>query len=242
VNTESPAAARPPTTGVAVAPSDVPTAGRKVSVVSRVVEEIRQMLRTGELVPGQQVRQESLAARLGVSRIPVREALKALETEGVLRHEPHVGYSVARLNADELRQAYLMRRALETEVLLALPRLDAAQLRELTEVNAALGDEVTAADIARIVAANHHFHFTMFRYSGLNMVVDEIDRIWKMTEAYRTVHLYDSGARRRVVREHRSMIAALRRGDNAAVVELMTVHRDKTVADLHTALGLRPGP
>jgi DNA-binding GntR family transcriptional regulator len=46
---------------------------------------------------------------------------------------------------------------------------------------------VTAADIARIVAANHHFHFTMFRYSGLNMVVDEIDRIWKMTEAYRTV-------------------------------------------------------
>jgi DNA-binding GntR family transcriptional regulator len=225
-----------------VGPSDVPTAGRKVSVVSRAVEEIRQMMRTGELVPGQQVRQESLAVRLGVSRIPVREALKALETEGVMRHEPHVGYSVARLNADELRQAYLMRKALETEVLLALPRLNAAQLRELTEVNAAIGDEVTAADINRIAAANHHFHFTMFRYSGLNMVADEIDRIWKMTEAYRTVHLYDSGARRRVVREHRSMIAALRRGDNAAVVELMNIHRDKTVADLHTALGLRPGP
>jgi DNA-binding GntR family transcriptional regulator len=241
MNTESSTAARPPTTGGGVGPWDVPAAGRKVSVVSRVVEEIRQMMRTGELVPGQQVRQESLAVRLGVSRIPVREALKALETEGVMRHEPHVGYSVARLNADELRQAYLMRRALETEVLLALPRLNAAQLRELTEVNAAIGDEVTAADINRIAAANHRFHFTMFRYSGLNMVADEIDRIWKMTEAYRTVHLYDSGARRRVVREHRSMIAALRRGDNAAVVELMNIHRDKTVADLHTALGLRPG-
>ena len=214
--------------------------GRRVSVVSRVVDELRHMLRSGELVPGQQVRQEQLAVRLGVSRIPVREALKAMETEGMLRHEPHVGYSVARLGADELRQAYLMRRALETEVLLALPRLGAEALRELTAINAAIGVEVTAGDIMQIVAANHTFHFTMFRHSGLHLIVDEIDRIWKMTDAYRTVHLYDSAARRRVAREHRTMITALRRGDNAALVELMNAHRDATVADLGNALLLRP--
>lgn len=212
--------------------------GRKVSVVSRVVDEIRRMMRSGELLPGQQVRQESLAVRLGVSRIPVREALKALETEGMLRHEPHVGYSVTRLNADELRQAYLMRRALESEVLLALPRLSSAQLRELTELNTVIADAVAAADINRITADNHAFHFTMFRYSGLNLVVDEIARLWQMTDAYRSVHLYDSAARRRVVREHRAMITALRKGDNATVVELMNAHRDTTVADLGAALGL----
>jgi DNA-binding GntR family transcriptional regulator len=80
------------------------------------------------------------------------------------------------------------------------------------------------------------------------MVVDEIDRIWKMTEAYRTVHLYDSGARRRVVREHRSMIAALRRGDNAAVVELglairgrgITVSTGAQVAGEASARARRP--
>lgn len=223
----------------AAAAPETPADRRKVSVVSRVVDEIRHMMRAGDLAPGHQVRQEQLAVRLGVSRIPVREALKALETEGVLRHEPHVGYSVARLNADELRQAYLVRRALESEVLLALPRLGAEQLRELTEINAEVAAAVTTGDIRLIAATNHTFHFVMFRYSGLQMVVDEIDRMWKMTEAYRSVHLYDSGARRRVVREHRSMIAALRRGDNAAVVELMNTHRDKTVADLHTALGFR---
>lgn len=214
------------------------TGPRRVSVVSRVVDEIRAMMRAGELVPGQQVRQVSLAVSLGVSRIPVREALKALETEGVLRHEPHVGYSVARLNADELRQAYVMRRALETEVLLALPRLGAPALRELAEINAGIGDEVGGAgDITRIAAANHTFHFAMFRHSGLDLVVTEIERIWQMTDAYRTVHLYDSAARRRIVREHRSMIAALRRGDNAAVVELMNTHRDLTIADLGPTLG-----
>lgn len=211
---------------------------RRTSVVSRVVDEVRAMMRAGDLLPGQQVRQESLAVALGVSRIPVREALKALETEGVLRHEPHVGYSVTRLNADELRQAYLMRRALETEVLLALPRLGAAALRELAEINSGIGEEIGgAADIAAISAANHAFHFAMFRHSGLDLVVAEVERIWQMTDAYRTVHLYDSAARRRVVREHRSMIAALRRGDNAAVVELMNTHRDLTVADLSPTLG-----
>ena len=214
--------------------------GRKVTVVSRVVEEIRALMRSGELMPGQQVRQEQLAARLGVSRIPVREALKALESEGVLRHEPHVGYSVARLNADELRQAYLMRRALETEVLLVLPRLGTAQLRELTELNNGIADEVGTGDVARIAALNHEFHFTMFRYSGLQMVVDEIERIWAMTEAYRSVHLYDSGARKRIVREHRSMVAALRRGDNAGLVELMDIHRDITVADLSRGVLVQP--
>lgn len=217
--------------------SDAEAAPRRESVVSRVVGEIRQMMRSGELVPGQQVRQESLASALGVSRIPVREALKALQTEGVLRHEPHVGYSVTRLNADELRQAYLMRRALESEVLRALPRLDQAALRELTAINARIAEEVVGGDIARIAAANHDFHFTMFGFSGLGLVVAEIERIWRMTDAYRTVHLYDSTARRRVVREHKTMITALRRGDNEAVVDLMNTHRDLTVVDLGPTLG-----
>ncbi|MEJ2866325.1 GntR family transcriptional regulator [Actinomycetospora sp. OC33-EN08] len=211
---------------------------RRVTSVARVVDEIRAMLRSRELVPGQQVRQESLAARLGVSRIPVREALKSLETEGVMRHEPHVGYTVARLSADELAQVYLMRRALETEVLRALPKLTSAQLGELTTLNEAIVADVEATDVAAIVAGNRAFHFAMFGYSGLDLVVAEIGRLWMRSEPYRTVHLYDAQGRKRVVREHRRMITALRRGDNEAVVELMNAHRDVTVSDLHAALGL----
>lgn len=213
---------------------------RRGTSVARVVDGIRAMLRSRELVPGQQVRQESLAARLGVSRIPVREALKTLEAEGVMRHEPHVGYSVTRLNADELAQVYLMRRALETEVLRALPRLSAAQLSELTRLNEAIGADVERVDVAGIVAGNQAFHFTMFGFSGLDLVVEEIDRLWRRSEPYRTVHLYDAQSRKRVMREHRKMITALRRGDTDGVVALMNAHRDLTVSDLHAALGLPP--
>lgn len=211
---------------------------RPASSVSRVVTEIRAMLRARELVPGQQVRQEALAARLGVSRVPVREALKALESEGVLRHEPNVGYAVTRLNAGELAQVYLMRRALETEVLQALPRLSAAQLRELTALNDAIAERVADGDVTGIVETNQAFHFAMFAFSGMDLVMVEIERLWRMSEAYRTVHLYDAEKRRRVVREHKKMITALRRGDNPSLIQMMDAHRDKTVADLRYSLGL----
>lgn len=217
-----------------------PEAPRRPTSVTRVIDEIHAMLRSRELVPGQQVRQESLAGRLGVSRGPVREALKALEAEGVMHHEPHVGYTVGRLNADELAQIYLMRRALETEVLRSLPRLTTAQVKHLNELNDAIATEVERADVAAILARNQEFHFAMFSLSGLDLVVAEIERLWRRTEPYRTLHLYDEAGRKRIVREHRRMITALRQGDHNGVVELMNTHRDLTVSDLHSTLRVPP--
>ncbi|MGW1679425.1 GntR family transcriptional regulator [Saccharopolyspora sp. NPDC002376] len=204
--------------------------------VGRAVEQIRQMMRSQELLPGQPLRQEALAERLGVSRVPVREALKALEAEGVVRHQPNVGYTVTRLSSEELRQAYLMRGALEAVVLRELPRLSTAQIVELSELNDQIAQAADEVDVLRMTELNHDFHFVIFRASGLRLVVDEIERIWKMTEAYRSVYLYDETARRRIVREHRQLINALRRGHTEKAIGIMDSHRDATPAQLAATL------
>ncbi|MCX2730335.1 GntR family transcriptional regulator [Saccharopolyspora sp. NFXS83] len=223
-------------------PAVAAAAGGKPSSVRRAIDQIRTMLRSQEILPGQSLRQEALAERLGVSRVPVREALKALEGEGVLHHRPNVGYTVARLSADELRQAYLMRAALETVVLREIPRLTTGQLAELTALNERIAEAAAAPDVALMLELNHEFHFAVFRHSGLNLVVDEIERVWQRTEVYRTVYLYDEASRRRIVREHRQLITALRRGSTERAVELMNAHRDATRDTLAPSLSPAPAP
>src|SRR5437879_5618000 len=100
--------------------------------VLRVVDGIKHMIVSGDLLPGQQLRQEQMAATLGVSRLPVREGLRQLVADGLVTHEHNVGFAVARLSRSEFDQIYLMRRLLETEAIRSLPRLTAEQLAEIT--------------------------------------------------------------------------------------------------------------
>ncbi len=205
----------------------------------RVTDLIRAQLRSQELLPGQPLRQDALAASLGVSRVPVREALKTLESEGVVQHTPNAGYTVVRLSNAELQQSYTMRRLLESELLKSLPRLSRDDLAELQSINERVKQALSDMDVSAASEANREFHFTMFRHSGQEFIVAELERIWKMTDAYRSLYLYDAHARRVVCHEHTQMITALRRGHNERVVELMNQHRG--AAQLHIEAPAGPG-
>ncbi|TDD31057.1 GntR family transcriptional regulator [Actinomadura sp. KC06] len=196
------------------------------------VARIREMITVMELLPGQQIRQEDMASRLSVSRAPIREALGILQSEGVLDYQRNVGYSVKRLTVQDLEQAYLMRRVLEREVIAALPDLTDEQLEELENINGRIKQAGDDADVLTIQRLNNDFHFYIFRASGLDLIVDELRRIWSLTEAYRSVYLYEAEARERIVHEHASIVDALRRGDRDAVVELSDQHRSRVPSRL----------
>ncbi|MET4165462.1 MULTISPECIES: GntR family transcriptional regulator [Gordonia] len=192
---------------------------------TRVVAELERMIVTGELLPGQPIRQELMAERLGVSRLPIREGLRQLTSEGLVQHEHNVGYTVARLNQSEFDQIYLMRAALEREVLAVLPRLDEAALDQISELRDLVAEAAEAADILEMRLRNQTFHFAVFERSPLSLVVAELRRLWNLAMPYHAAYLYDADVRRKVCAEHDDMVDALVAGDNHRLIELMNVHR-----------------
>ncbi|MDS1116499.1 GntR family transcriptional regulator [Gordonia westfalica] len=192
---------------------------------TRVVSELERMIVTGELLPGQPIRQELMAERLGVSRLPVREGLRQLTSEGLVTHEHNVGYTVARLDQSEFDQIYLMRAALEREVLAVLPRLDDSALDEIRGLGDLVEQAADAADILEMRLRNQEFHFAVFDRSPLSLVVAELRRLWNLAMPYHAAYLFDAEVRAKVCAEHDAMVDALAAGDNNRLIELMNVHR-----------------
>lgn len=205
-----------------------------------MLTSLRADVLTGHLAPGDQVVQETLAERYGVSRVPLREALKILEGEGLITHHPHRGYFVAELSIEDLLEVYRIREILEAEALrAAVPTMDAAGLEQI----ALLADEVDAAmasgDLIAITDANRRFHFAMFEASGMPRLVRLLRQLWDATDVYRSVYFAEPANRLQVGHEHRRLLAALRAGDADAVIAAQDGHRANAVLALD--LGLRGG-
>lgn len=212
-------------------------APRFVTTQNAIIAELRDRISRGVLRPGDRVHQDGLAADLGVSIVPVREALKALEAEGQLAHIPNRGYFVTELDLAELREAYLIRRLLEDEaVRVAVPRLGAGDVAALVAATDAMAEASSHGALHALVAANRTFHFRIYETSGLPRLVTMIRQIWDATEPYRA-HFYTvSGNRARAIAEHREIIAAVIARDAERTVRLLAEHRDTASSALATLL------
>ena len=198
-----------------------------------VLEEIRRAITSGELRPGDPIRQDALAAQLGVSRVPLREALKILEGEGLVSYQVHRGYGVVSLSMADLREVYRIREILEDEaVRRAADTLTGADVDRLDEIQTDVERASEAGDVAGMAAANRLLHFTLFEYSGMPRLVRHIRLLWEATDAYRSLYYSEGGNRQRVNDEHRAMLAALRDGDADRAVASLNEHRAHAVSAL----------
>jgi DNA-binding GntR family transcriptional regulator len=206
-----------------------------------VLVALRQAIGTGELSPGEQVRQDALAERFGVSRVPLREALKILEGEGSVTYVPHRGYFVAELSLADLEEVYRIRELLEEEaVRVAVPELTADDVEALSVLVAACEDAGRAGDVGGMTAANRSLHFALYCGSGRPRLVRLLRILWDATDAYRSVYYADRANRERVEAEHREVLAALRARDADRAVRLLAEHRDHAVAHIRTLLTQEP--
>src|SRR6202030_4690265 len=148
-----------------------------IQLTFRAATLIRGMVFDGILLPGEKVRQVELAERIGVSRSPLREALRTLESEGVVAYEINRGYIVAKLDDDDLAQIHRMRTLLEDELLRTVERPDAAVLSDLKDLNEKMMVAIDEHNIPEVLRYNREFHFTIFDLSSLNQFRREVRRL-----------------------------------------------------------------
>ena len=197
----------------------------------QVLREVRQLIASGALKAGQQVKQDTLSAQLGVSRVPLREALKVLEGEGQVVYHPHRGYFVAELSVTDLVEVYRIRALLEEEALtVAIPLMTDEDLEFISDLADDVRSASNAGDVAAISAANRRFHFAMFECSNMPRLVRIIRTLWDTTDAYRSVYMANSSNVDRMNAEHIEILNALRDRDVVRSIQLQAAHRENSVA------------
>ena len=198
-----------------------------------VLRLLRTDILTGVLRPGQQIIQESLASRYGVSRAPLREAMKIIEGEGQIIHSPHRGYFVTELDLANMREVYRLREILEREAIrAAIPNLTDTEIQAI----GAVADEVSAAaasgELLAITLANRRFHFMVFQASQMPRLVRILTQLWDATDVYRSVYFAAPGSMAHVARDHAGILEALRARDTDEVIRWQDSHRDHALTRL----------
>src|SRR6202020_6302 len=139
-------------------------AERRVSLTEQITDELRRSILSGELAAGMSLRQERLAAQLGVSRIPLREAIRHLEAEGLVVSELHNGSIVSSLSPDELEELFGIRMRLETWLFeAAIPRMSQA---DFDQAEALIEEASKTGDVSNWGELNWRFHEALYRASG----------------------------------------------------------------------------
>lgn len=203
-----------------------------------IVEELRRLILSGELPRGERLRQDDLAARFNASITPVREALRALEAEGLAVSEPHRGVRVAGIDLDRVTATYVVRRLTEGyAVARATTRLSLRDLRRVEDLVEAVA---VASDPVERRALNRELHFTLYHRCGLPGLVEQVEGLWAAFPW--DVSLASEERARASDAEHRVLLAALRAGDPQAARAAAEDHIRSGFVDLQQRLTGSAGP
>jgi DNA-binding GntR family transcriptional regulator len=184
-----------------------------VQLAARAADTVREMISRGELLPGEKIRQIEVAQLAGVSRSPLREALRTLEGEGLVKYETNRGYVVSRLRMSELAEIYRMRSLLEAEMVAHIESADPESLEALEQHLQTMSAAATEGDFDQLMVAYRAFHKVYLGLSAMPIFLSEVQRLWNMTDSYNAVHTLPPAIARRIIRDHRAILRALRADD-----------------------------
>jgi DNA-binding GntR family transcriptional regulator len=199
-----------------------------------VARRLREAIVGGRYAPGERLRQEEIAGEMGISRVPVREALRQLETEGLVTLAPHAGARVAQLDPHDLDEIYAIRIALEPMLIAeSAVRLDPEQIDHLRSLVREIEGSVDAPELW--LDLDRRFHVDSFAAAPMPQARELAEGFWNRTQHYRRAHVLGmSHDDLEVVHlEHRLILDALERGNGEDAGSALRTHLRRTREALH---------
>ena len=199
-----------------ISPDDVDTLPARIArtLIDRIV--------TGQLRPGEKVRQDALATEFGASHVPVREAFRRVESRGLLVSEPRRGVRVSALDEASVIEITRMRGALESLALrCAIPAITA---HDLACAESSIKAGTTAQDIQQWESANRAFHEALYRPCRMPRLLSSIDMLYESRTRYMYVTASSVDWDPRSQQEHEQLLAAVRANDVAKACHILEQH------------------
>jgi DNA-binding GntR family transcriptional regulator len=195
---------------------------------ARVADALRAAIIHGTYPPGSRLRQEEIAARFGASRVPVREALKILEADGLVTLVANTGAWVATMTLAECEEVYQTRERVEPLLLrLSAPHLDVDTIDRLDNLATRMAE---TDDVEEFLRLDREFHASTYSGAATLLLGDLVTRLWGMTQPYRRAYtlLIDTHKQRIVHDEHHMIVTALRENDLESAERTVENHIRRT--------------
>jgi DNA-binding GntR family transcriptional regulator len=202
-----------------------PTTIQRKTVVEMAVQILRDNILRGVYKENSALRQDALAAELGVSRIPVREALRQLEAEGLVTFSPHLGAVVSSLSLSEIEELFNLRALLESELLRqAVERMTDDVLDRAESVLEAYDAAFERGDVLAWGELNWEFHATLLAVSDRPLTLGVLSTLHNHSDRYMRMQLALTHGEHRASLEHHEILKAAQQRDAARAAKLMSDH------------------
>ncbi len=207
-----------------------------------VFKTLRQAILRGELKPGERLMEIQLANKLGVSRTPIREAIRKLELEGLVLMIPRKGAEVAEITEKSLRDVLEVRKVLEElSVELACDRITEKQLEELEHAAEEFEQILKSDDITEIAEADVHFHDVIYKAADNQRLMQLLNNLGEQMYRYRVEYLKNPDVHRKLLTEHEKIIRYIKNHEKESAVKIMCEHIDNQVTAVSDVIRTKKG-
>ncbi|MFD2204054.1 GntR family transcriptional regulator [Kiloniella antarctica] len=198
---------------------------KRQTITEAVAEALREEILSGQQKEGAQLRQDAIASRFNVSRIPVREALRQLEAEGLVTFYAHKGAVVSSLSREEIRELFDIRRLLEGDLFArAIPKMQKELIQDAEDILNRYDTALENGEVSLWGELNAEFHHILYIAADRPKTLAIVQNLHNNIDRYLRIQLHSAGARKNARDDHWSLLNFCKAGDVEAAIKLLDSH------------------